>query len=72
MSSNADFGKRLSRLMQERGISAFSLAWFVGVHVNTVRGWLNGRHTPRIEQLPALRIALDCTYEDLIEGKRHD
>ena len=50
MSSNADFGKRLSRLMWERDISAFSLAWFVGVHVNTVRGWLNGRHTPRIEQ----------------------
>lgn len=72
MSSGAGFGERLSRLMWERGISAFSLAWFVGVHVNTVRGWLNGKHTPRIEQLSALRTALDCTYEDLIEGKRHD
>lgn len=72
MNSDAGFGKRLSSLMTARGMSAYSLAWFVGVHVNTVRNWINGKYTPRIEQLPALRIALDCTYEDLIEGKGND
>lgn len=72
MSSKTGFGERLSRLMWARNMSAYSLAWFVGVHVNTVRNWLSGKYTPRIEQLQALRIALDCTYEDLIEGKGND
>lgn len=63
------FGKRLSKIMWARGLSAYRLAWETGTHVNTVYGWLSGRHTPRIWQLPALRKALNCSYEELIEGK---
>lgn len=63
------FALRLSRLMDERGLSQNALARLLGMdRSETVWRWANAQSEPSYVMLRRLRDALDCTYEDLFVG----
>lgn len=63
------FGRRLSRLMRERGLSQIGLARLMGLsRSEAVHRWVHGETEPTYIMLRRLREALGCTYDELFEG----
>lgn len=65
-----DFARNLRRLMSQRGLNAKSLLWAMEDEGGTqkVLAWLNGERMPSAESLYALKSALRCTWEELMDG----
>jgi transcriptional regulator with XRE-family HTH domain len=64
--SNADrFVETMRHRMTLYGISKCKLAQASGYDVGTVRRWLNGRKSPRLQT----RIVLSEALDDLVSGK---
>lgn len=59
-----DFGSRLRRYRQEKGLTQASLAERSGIVLRTVAYWEAGRHTPGVRELEGLVRALGLTPEE--------
>lgn len=64
---DADFPRRLRRLMDSRGLAtAADLALFAGVSVTAARSWLKGECMPKLATLRSLKRRFRCPWEDLL------
>ena len=45
------FGKRLDKMLKKENITKSILAEDLGIHVNTIRGWVLGRSNPTLTHL---------------------
>ena len=62
------FGKRLERLMKERGMSQYELARRMGYdRSQIVWRFIHGKNEPSYIVLRRLKAALGCEYKDLFE-----
>ena len=65
------FTQNLSRLMEAKGwqpahLSAAMYDCGATIQDQSIRRWLEGRNEPRLNLLPYIAGALECTYEDLL------
>jgi len=63
-----NFGKAISRLRKEKGLTQKNLANKVGVSDKAVSRWETGRNYPDIETLQRLAEVLDVSVNDLLSG----
>ena len=57
---------------KEKGLSREELAEMIGVSLNSIRFYEEGRRRPTIETLEKLAKALDVKMDDLFNGKRSE
>lgn len=62
------FGPRLRRWRINKNITADSLAWHIGVVVDTIRAYEAKRREPPISAVIKLALALDLTVEELLKA----
>lgn len=61
-------GTKLRILMDQAGLSAQDMAEKTGTSVDSVRRWSWGQRRPQLKAIEALARALDCGFNDLLEG----
>lgn len=61
-----DFGKHLSNLLEERGLSQADLSKLTGIRASSISDWINGVYYPKQDKrlliARVLNISLDCLY----------
>lgn len=62
-------GKNIRELRDQLGLTQEKLAELVGVTRSRINGWEQGYGNPSTEMLIKLKEILNCSYEELIEGK---
>jgi len=62
-------GGNIRRLRRENNLTQEKLAGLVGTTMHNVGNWERGNGTPNPEMLVRLKRALNCTYEELLEGE---
>lgn len=60
------FSERLMDMRKERGYTQYSLAEAVGVSVDSIRRWENGKQEPRLGELKMLARALGVSVGVLV------
>ena len=61
------FGVRLRELREREGLSQSGLAERVGIPIDSIQNWEQGRTRPRIEALGKLARALGVTVDELVQ-----
>jgi transcriptional regulator with XRE-family HTH domain len=61
------FGVRLRELREKNGLSQSELAERVGIPIDSIQNWEQGRTRPRIEALGKLARALGVTLDELLQ-----
>lgn len=59
----------IGRLIEESGLKKRYIAKQVGVNENTITNWIKGRSYPALDKAVLLANLLECTVDDLIEGR---
>lgn len=67
----ADFGRRLSQLLDERDVAASELAAALGKSAQTVFSWTRGDRLPSIMTMAQVALALRCSIVDLMPESAH-
>jgi transcriptional regulator with XRE-family HTH domain len=65
-----DFGARLKRLREKRGLSQAELADMIGVHKSHMLRYEHGQTSPTAERIIALARVLRVTADALLRGDR--
>lgn len=65
-----DFGARLKRLREKRGLSQAELAEMIGVHKSHLLRYEHGQTSPTAEKIVALARILRVTADALLRGDR--
>lgn len=60
--------KNIKTLRKENSLTQTKLAEKVGVTRSVVNAWEQGIGVPNVRVLPKLKEALNCSYEELLEG----
>ena len=60
---------RVKQFMQDREMSVGTLAYRMGVHVNTITRWRNNLNDIPATQLYQLSKIFHCSMEDLLDGE---
>lgn len=68
--NNQDFGKFISTLRKEKGLTQIELAERINVSDKAISRWENGKNYPDIEMLEALANELGVSISELIACKR--
>ena len=58
----------IQRLRKEVGLTQAQLGIKIGSNEHAVGNWERGSCTPNPEMIVKLKHALNCTYEELLEG----
>ena len=61
---------RIKNVLEEKGISQTWLADKLGKSFNTVNGYVQNRHQPRLEVLNEIAEILDVDVKDLIQSNK--
>jgi len=61
------FGVRLRELREKCGLSQSGLAERVGISIDSIQNWEQGRTRPRIEALAKLARALGVTVDEVLQ-----
>ena len=62
------FGERLRELRKKAGLTQEELAYKVGVHETTIRGWETTKRLPHASELRKLAAILHVSEEELLNG----
>ena len=62
-----EFAKRLYYAMRRKGCSQTDLAEILGISPVVVNGWVNGKHTPRLDMAVRVAHILNYPVERLID-----
>ncbi|MFE6222948.1 helix-turn-helix transcriptional regulator [Streptomyces sp. NPDC057854] len=62
-------GTKLRIRMDQLGLDAHQLAARTGISLDSIRRWAWGQRRPHHKSIEALAAALDCGFNDLIEGE---
>ena len=62
-------GKNIKELRTQLGLSQQKLADKLGIPRPTIASWEQGISSPNSNMLARLKEVLNCSYEELIEGK---
>lgn len=60
------FSQNLRDVMEEKKITAYRLSKLVGVHQTTIKNWLDGKTTPKVEMARQVADALDVPVDKLL------
>ena len=60
-----EFGRRLRRIMEHKGITQVELHDITGIPQCHISGYINGRHTPSFYAIHKIANALRCSIDDL-------
>ena len=69
---NTPFGKNLSLILNERGISQRAAAEMAGVSPKSITDWLSGTIPHDYLAVQRLSKALNCSFEFLLTGENSD
>lgn len=61
------FAQTLSKIMNEKNITAYRLSKKLGVHQTTISNWLSEKSTPRSEMLPKIAAALEVSEIEFVD-----
>lgn len=62
------FGERLRELRKKAGLTQEELAYKVGVHETTIRGWETTKRLPHASELKKLAAILHVSEDELLNG----
>lgn len=62
-----DFPRNLKEIRRVKGFSQEDLAKLTEINLNTIRNYEQGRREPSFDILEKIKIALDCSYDDLLK-----
>lgn len=62
-----DFPRNLKEIRRVKGLSQEELAKLTEINLNTLRNYEQGRREPNLSTLEQLKVALDCSYDDLLK-----
>lgn len=62
-----DFPQNLKTLRKNLGLTQAQLAEKAGLKQNNIRDYEQGFREPRLEILERIKIALNCSYDDLLK-----
>ena len=62
-----DFPRNLKEIRKIRGLTQEELSKILNVNLNTYRHYEHGDTEPKYEILEKIKIALDCSYDDLLK-----
>ena len=62
-----EFSRNLKQIRKLRGYSQEEFANIVEIHPKTYRNYEQGIREPNLSTLEKIKIALDCSYDDLLK-----
>lgn len=60
------FARNLKRVMAERGISQVKLSYATSINGRQIWVWCSGQNLPSLRNLAKMRMALGCTWDELL------
>lgn len=67
-----NFSKNLKKIRKEKGYTQEKFAIKINVPYKTYINWEQGINEPSLKQLEIIKIALNCTYDQLLENKKEE
>lgn len=64
-----EFGRRLRKMIHERGFTQVQFATQVGIHQPELSAYINGKRTPGFYNACRIANVLHCSTDDLMYGK---
>ena len=62
------FGNNLLPILKEKHIKLLDLSEEIGVHMNTISGWVNGKHSLPADKLYMISKIVGVSMDDLMRG----
>lgn len=62
-----DFPRNLKEIRKIKGLTQEELSKILNINLNTYRHYEHGDNEPNLSTLEKIKIALDCSYDDLLK-----
>ena len=62
----------IKKMRERKGVTQIQLSELIGVPQSTIASWETDRSSPRVDRLPIIAKALDCTVDELLGVQRDE
>ena len=62
-----EFSKNLKQIRKIKGYSQEEFAEKIEISIYTLQGYEQGKREPNLSTLEKIKVALDCSYDDLLK-----
>lgn len=61
-----EFSRNLKQIRRAKGLSQEEFAEKIEISIYTLQGYEQGKREPNLSTLEKIKVALDCSYDDLL------